>query len=98
MTVLPANFFPCPIEGQSVQGVPAMWILAMVAVHSEPWTWQWLVNLTAWSILKMAAKSSKCEGLYSRIVEDPAQIKGHKPIDVVKYAVGSWAHALAFLH
>ncbi len=48
MTVLPANFFPCPIEDQSVQGVPALWILAMVAVRSEPWTWQWLVSLTAW--------------------------------------------------
>ena len=40
----------------------------------------------------------KGEGLYSRMVEDSAQIKNHKPIDVVKYAVWSWVHALEFLH
>jgi hypothetical protein len=45
----------------------------------------------------MAAKSSKGECLYSRMVEDFARIRDHKPIDVVKDAIGSWAHALEFL-
>ena len=40
----------------------------------------------------------KGECLYSIMVEDSVHIKDHKPIDVVKYAVGSWVNALEFMH